>query len=211
MTTIGRMRRVLTVTGLALIALGAGQSLHAEDRAQAMGTSVRLITGAHHGAPVHAGLAIALEPGWKTYWRYPGDSGVPPIVDPAGSENVASLTVDFPAPERFREGSDQTIGYHGPVVLPLRVTLADPGKPAELHVHAFLGVCRDICVPVDVTLERRVDPTAEPIADEAGEIVAAEKRVPAPAKAGEPFSVVRLTGDDGVKPPVATVTVKAPP
>ncbi|MDR3495834.1 MAG: protein-disulfide reductase DsbD family protein [Ancalomicrobiaceae bacterium] len=208
MRSIGRLS---TISGLALAAVWVAPPLQAQDRAEAMGTTIRLIVGERHGPSVAAGLAIDLEPGWKTYWRYPGDSGVPPTLDTAGSVNVAAFTLEFPAPERFRDGSDQTIGYHRPVTLPLTITLADPAKPAELRIKAQFGVCRDICVPVDVSLDRRIDPAMPPDAGEAAEIAAAETAVPAPAKAGEPFSVVKLHCDEAAKPPVVTVAIKAPP
>src|SRR5271155_4609856 len=71
---------------------------------------------------LRAGIEIRLDPGWKTYWRYPGDSGVPPTLDFTGSENVKSVTALWPAPERFSDGAGgHSIGYRGDVVLPLRV------------------------------------------------------------------------------------------
>ena len=88
--------------------------------------AARLIAGAaprSADAPwLRAGIEIRLDPGWKTYWRYPGDSGVPPTLDFAGSENVKSVTVLWPAPTRFADGAGgHSIGYHGDVVLPLHV------------------------------------------------------------------------------------------
>ena len=61
---------------------------------------------------LRAGIEIRLDPGWKTYWRYPGDSGVPPTLDFAGSENVKSVTALWPAPQRFADGAGgHSIGY----------------------------------------------------------------------------------------------------
>src|SRR4029079_6779511 len=69
-----------------------------------------------------AAVEIKLKPGWKTYWRYPGDSGVPPVFDFSGSENAGRVTVLYPAPARFPDGSGgQSIGYKGDVILPLHV------------------------------------------------------------------------------------------
>src|SRR5262249_31521832 len=67
--------------------------------------AARLIAGNVDGSNLRAGLEIKLDPGWKTYWRYPGDSGVPPVFDFASSENVKSVTVLWPAPQRFPDGS----------------------------------------------------------------------------------------------------------
>src|ERR1039458_7923592 len=88
--------------------------------------AARLIGGAAlqsaDEAWLRAGIEIRLDPGWKTYWRYPGDSGVPPTFDFAGSENVKSVTVLWLAPERFADGAGgHSIGYHGDVVFPLRI------------------------------------------------------------------------------------------
>src|ERR1700680_2214125 len=59
----------------------------------------------HDAAWLGAVIEIRLDTGWKTYWRYPGDSGVPPTLDFAGSENVKSVTVLWPAPGRFGAGA----------------------------------------------------------------------------------------------------------
>ena len=97
---------------------------------------------------LYAGLEIALEDGWKTYWRNPGSSGVPPHVDFAGSENVAAAELEFPAPTRFRDRDGDTIGYKHGVVLPVRVTPKDATKPVTLKLTAEFGICREVCVPV---------------------------------------------------------------
>ncbi len=95
-----------------------------------------------------AGLEIALAPGAITYWRNPGDAGVPPTFDFSGSENLASAEVVFPAPERIPE-SDGSVafGYRGGVVLPIKATPADPGKPIRLSARVDYAVCEKICVP----------------------------------------------------------------
>src|ERR1700756_3095103 len=73
---------------------------------------VRLIAGSRtNDAMVRAGVEIKLAPGWKTYWRYPGDSGVPPRFDFAGSQNVKSVEIAWPAPHRLSDESGITIGY----------------------------------------------------------------------------------------------------
>ena len=61
-------------------------------------SAVRLLAGSRSGAVLLGGIAFQLQPGWKTYWRTPGDSGVPPRIDFAKSENVESVTPLFPAP-----------------------------------------------------------------------------------------------------------------
>ena len=78
--------------------------------------AVRLIAGAQRGTVRRAGIEIRLAPGWKTYWRYPGDSGIPPRFDFSPSKNVKSVTVRYPAPHRLTDESGTSIGYkHGVV------------------------------------------------------------------------------------------------
>src|SRR5688572_3192220 len=95
-----------------------------------------------------AGLEITLAGGWKTYWRLPGESGVPPQFDWSRSTNLAAVTVGWPAPRRFHDAAGETIGYRDRVVLPLRVAPVDPQKPVGLALSLFYAVCKDICVPV---------------------------------------------------------------
>ncbi|MGG7566633.1 protein-disulfide reductase DsbD domain-containing protein [Rhodovulum sp. DZ06] len=94
-----------------------------------------------------AGLRIALAPGWKTYWRNPGDAGIPPRFDWSGSSNVADVQVLWPRPHAFEAFGYRTIGYKEEVTLPLRVTPVDPAQPIALRLSMEYGVCSDICVP----------------------------------------------------------------
>jgi DsbC/DsbD-like thiol-disulfide interchange protein len=103
---------------------------------------------------LRAGIEIRLDPGWKTYWREPGDSGVPPTLDFSGSENVKSVTVLWPAPERFPDGADgNSIGYVGRVILPLRVIPQDTAKQSSVHLKLAYAICGNLCVPAEANLE----------------------------------------------------------
>src|ERR1700716_4085312 len=85
-------------------------------------SAVRLLAGSRSGAVLLGGIAIELQPGWKTYWRTPGDSGVPPRFDFSKSENIEAVTVLWPAPAKFDDGAGgHSMGYHDQVVLPLRI------------------------------------------------------------------------------------------
>lgn len=99
-----------------------------------------------------AALHLQLAPSWKTYWRAPGDAGIPPQFDWTGSENVASVRFHWPAPDVFRTNGMQTVGYHDELVLPFEVTAKDPRKPVRLVASVDLGVCKDICVPTTLLL-----------------------------------------------------------
>ena len=125
---------------------------------------------------LRAGLEIRLDPGWKTYWRYPGDSGVPPTLDFSGSENVKSVTALWPAPERFADGAGgHSIGYLNDVVLPLRIVPKDAAKASSLRVKLGYAICGNLCVPAEADLHLAL--SAKPGAEEP-HLLTAEARVP---------------------------------
>jgi DsbC/DsbD-like thiol-disulfide interchange protein len=149
--------------------------------------SARLIGGETTQGNWRVGLDITLDAGWKTYWRMPGDAGVPPQFDWSRSRNVKSVTVLWPAPSRFTDKGGETVGYEDRVVFPLDVAAEDAAKPIELVLDVFLGVCKIICIPVklDVSL---VQGAASP--QEASLIAAFAARVPQKVDAQSPFHVV---------------------
>ncbi len=177
-----RIRRIM-FAAVAIICAGGLPCARAQDASAWDGelhAAARLIAGAavqSAGAKwLRSGVEIRLDPGWKTYWRYPGDSGVPPVLDFAGSENVKSVTVLWPAPKHFDDGAGgQSIGYAGDVVLPLRIVPQDPGKPSALHVKIDFAVCGNLCVPAQASLDLALSGKA---GAEEGTLVAAEARVP---------------------------------
>ncbi|MGD9784383.1 MAG: protein-disulfide reductase DsbD domain-containing protein [Hyphomicrobiaceae bacterium] len=115
------------------------------------------------GGPRLAALEIQLDPGWKTYWRVPGDAGgVPPEFDWSGSENLAHASVLFPAPMRMTDRAGTTIGYKGAVVLPVLVEAVDASAPVRLKLGFTFGVCREICVPSEAQIEVPVPQTSLP-------------------------------------------------
>lgn len=121
---------------------------------QVQSSQLRLIAGRQNAdGGFVAGLEIVLPDGWKTYWRNPGDAGgVPPELDWSGSENVADTTLIYPAPQRFKDSTGETIGYEGRVVMPVLVKPLDPARGMVLQVRFHYGLCGEICIPVDETL-----------------------------------------------------------
>ncbi|MCO6384379.1 protein-disulfide reductase DsbD domain-containing protein [Oceanicola sp. 502str15] len=97
-----------------------------------------------------AALRLTLAPGWKTYWRAPGESGIPPSFDWSASRNLARVTLHWPSPQIFDDGGLRTIGYKRELVLPIEITPANPGAPVELAAKVDLGVCEHICVPASL-------------------------------------------------------------
>lgn len=157
------------------------------DWAETPGGKVRVVLDeTKYDGELRGALQIDLNPGWKTYWRNPGDAGVPPQLNLEGS---SSARIDFPAPVNFGEGGESGIGYTHPVLLPLTFTV----KPGEerLKGHVFLGVCQKICIPVQAQFDfpLTADDTAlSPQTIAARTLVeTAFDRLPAPASAD--FSV----------------------
>ena len=91
------------------------------------------------------GVQIQLEKGWKTYWRFPGDAGVPPQFDWQESRNVKSTKIMYPAPARFVDAYSTTIGYKDEIVFPVHIEAMDASKPVKVSVRMEFGVCEDVC------------------------------------------------------------------
>jgi len=178
---------------------------------ETQGARLGLIVGGVSDGIAHLGLTIDLKPGWHTYWRYPGDSGVPPLFSSDGSTNLAGISVDYPAPERFGDAGDQTIGYRGSVTLLVDARLGDPARPADLVLNARLGVCRDICVPVDETLSVTIDPASLPDPAAVVQLKAATSALPRAVAAGADLSVIGISRNPALKPEMATLTLKGDP
>ena len=99
-----------------------------------------------------AGVQLRMSSGWKTYWKSPGDSGVPPSFDWSGSTNLKHAEVLYPAPHRFAEANGWAIGYDDEIVFPVKITPEREGEPVELKLAFDYGLCKDLCIPNDVTL-----------------------------------------------------------
>lgn len=97
-------------------------------------------------------LELILRPGWKTYWRVPGDTGIPPQFDWSGSTNLDKVEFHWPAPEIIDSSGEITLGFHDRMILPFEVWPTDETMPVDIATHVMLGVCESICVPVDLSL-----------------------------------------------------------
>src|SRR5579872_2114108 len=150
-------RLVIAVATLVLAGGATAQAQDATDWVRELHAAARLIGGGAADAAgarwLRAGIEVELDPGWKTYWRDPGDSGTPPTFDFAESSNVKSVALDWPAPARFDDGAGgYSIGYRNHVIWPLRVMPNDSSKPASLHVKLHYAVCGKLCVPAEADL-----------------------------------------------------------
>jgi suppressor for copper-sensitivity B len=103
-------------------------------------------------AEIALGLQFNLKPGWKIYWRSPGDAGFPPELDFTGSNNLAGATVSWPVPRRFSVLGLETMGYEDAVVLPIEVRLERPGQALRLSAALRYLTCETVCIPYETVL-----------------------------------------------------------
>jgi DsbC/DsbD-like thiol-disulfide interchange protein len=180
-------RRAAVGVAATLLASSFAPSARAEDASpwQRDGHSaVRLLAGSRSGAVLLGGIAFQLQPGWKTYWRTPGDSGVPPRFDFSKSENIEAVTVLWPAPLKFDDGGGGvSLGYHDQTVLPLRIVPKNVDKPVTLRAAISYAVCEKICIPVEANTELAFNSVAS---TEDSALFAALDTVPKPANVGDP-------------------------
>ncbi len=194
-----RIGVTLAACGIVLSAGAPARAADASPWVEDNYSAIRLIAGANKpGAEsLRAGIEIKMQPAWHTYWRYPGDSGVPPRFSFAGSDNLATVKVLYPAPHAFTDEVGTTIGYKGNVILPLRVVPRQKDKPVTLRAKVDYAVCEKLCVPVEAKLELTISPAGG--ADNPA-LTAAEARVPTPVSAAEAGLTARRANDDKRKP-----------
>ncbi len=151
---IKRLGQIMAFIAVSILACGLGmapalafQSAWVEGEGGAMRV---VVTDSGETAPLRGVLEIKLEPGWKTYWRNPGDGGIAPSL----SSNGMPFELLFPAPERIAQGNQTMFGYHGSVSLPFIVPATKVGLE---RLTAFIGVCSDICVPFEAGFEIKPD------------------------------------------------------
>ncbi|WP_284164639.1 protein-disulfide reductase DsbD domain-containing protein [Frigidibacter sp. SD6-1] len=109
-----------------------------------------------------AALHLTFAPGWKTYWRSPGEAGIPPEFDWSGSQNVSSVRLLWPRPEVHEISGYRTLVYPGELVLPVEIVAAAPGQPVTLSASVNLGICDEICVPVSFAVKADLSGTSAP-------------------------------------------------
>lgn len=171
---------------------------------------VRLVVaGVGEDGRLAAGIEIALPPGWKTYWRSPGDAGTAPAIDFSGSRNLGPAEVSFPPPHRVDDGYLITNVYTDRVVLPVSADVLDKANAVDFALSLDLGVCQEICIPDHVEARLVVAPGESDAA--AAEILAdALAALPGPPEPGV-FFVEGVSRDGGGdKRPVFRFALTAP-
>jgi DsbC/DsbD-like thiol-disulfide interchange protein len=213
-----RLRRAAAPCAIGLCAVWLVAASHAAAAADASRwdgdgrNAMRLIAGSsprEGGTHLRAGIEIRLAPGWHTYWRYPGDAGVPPRFDFAGSQNVKAVDVHWPAPQRLPEEAVTVIGYTGNVILPLTIVPQDRAKPVMLRLKLDYAVCEKLCIPAEGKAELMLSGGAS---SQDAALLTAEARVPKKVALGEgaPFAIKSVRREDGGPRPRVVVDVAAP-
>ncbi|MBY5790210.1 protein-disulfide reductase DsbD domain-containing protein [Rhizobium leguminosarum] len=175
-------RRLLIAVVSAVAALVPFSSTHAEMSAWAEneGGRMRLVALAPDaGGKIRAALQIEPKPGWITYWKEPGNSGIPPQITIAPESGVSLDAIAYPVPKHFFKGAIEDIAYDAPVTLPLSLTA--PGKgPVTIDAAAFIGICKDICIPFQASFELKLGPAIQSHPQEEAILQAADASLPKP-------------------------------
>ena len=152
------------------------------------------------------GIDVRLDPEALTYWRSPGEAGVPPTLSFAGSTNVADATLLFPAPSRYDEEGSEAIGYKNAVVFPVRISPTDPTRPVKVRTTFNFAICDRQCVPAQArfTLDLDADPSPE-----AQSVRTALARVPVLRAVGEAGSLMIVAIEGSLDRGDLAVLVKA--
>ena len=174
----------LAVCSMAILLTPPAHAADASGWSQDSKSTMRLIAGTNEpgAARYRAGIEIKLQPGWHTYWRYPGDSGVPPRFDFSGSDNLKNAKALYPAPHLFTDETGNSIGYTGSVIFPVQVTPRQAGKPVTLRLKIDYAVCEKLCIPAQGAAELTLAPGPS---GQDTELSAAEARVPKAISAAE--------------------------
>ncbi|MDK1375698.1 MULTISPECIES: protein-disulfide reductase DsbD domain-containing protein [unclassified Sinorhizobium] len=148
--TVEKMaQRVAAASLLLLFFLPAKSHAAASEWVTSAGGAIRLVAAQPEAdGTIPAILEIKLKPGWKTYWRNPGASGIPPQITIDPSSGVVLEGIDFPAPKTFGEGPARYVGYDTPVTFPLALKRTRDDGDLAVRASVFLGICEDICIPV---------------------------------------------------------------
>lgn len=214
------MKRILSLLAIGYLAFGA--AAHAQETANEAATSpwsitehakLRLIAGpTTPTGKQRVGVEIVMSPGYKTYWRSPGQFGVPPAFDWTGSTNIGGLDVRWPVPERFQDSAGYSVGYVGEVVIPVSVQPVDPSRPVMVMLKLDYAVCEKICIPAKGEASLWLEPGVTTVTSQ--RLESYEARVPVPVKPGPhnaKLAILEAKLDDTVVDPGLKLTLQVPP
>ena len=98
------------------------------------------------------GLEYQMKPGWKTYWKSPGDGGFAQSISWENSTNVSNVNILWPTPFEFEILGLKSLGYQNDVIFPLEIEVEDEFKNAFLNLHVTFLICKEVCIPGDATV-----------------------------------------------------------
>lgn len=194
--------KMTALLGLTFLLPATAASAAVGDWVKGQRAEARLIaSGIDASGKLVAGVEIKLPDGWTTYWRNPGDAGIPPVFDFTASKNIGATEISYPVPTRQDDGADTiTNVYAGGVTFPVSLVVPDPSKPADVELTLHIGVCEQVCVPEDVSMSLTVPP-GEKDASADLEIAAGRVLVPGPAIPGTfALDSVRQSAGQGRRP-----------
>ena len=122
-------------------------------------TKVRLISGLNSiddSQEIRLGIQFQMKPGWKIYWRSPGDAGFPPKVEWVGSHNLDRTNIFWPVPLRFSVQGLETLGYKNEIVLPVNAKSKVKNKALHIRAQVNYVTCNDICIPYEAKLDLKL-------------------------------------------------------
>lgn len=147
--------------------------------AQSEGGRMRVVTlDVNDNGMLQAALEIELTPGWITYWREPGEAGIPPHISSPPDSGVSVGTILYPVPKLILNGDLRDIGYDQSVLLPFKIGTFEIGKEKTVKLSAFIGVCQNICIPFQAEFDIKVGKTSTATADERLSIENTYKKLP---------------------------------
>lgn len=170
-------------------------------------TAARVSGQGPAGDGLYAFVEIELADGWKSYWKNPGESGIPPRFDFSKSANLGSAHVLYPAPRRIDDKGDTIIGYTGTLIFPVLLKPADPQLPVDLDALVQFGICKEICVPTEASLQLTVSPDTP--AELTPDMTLSLERVPRTAASLTPESPVLQSVSSGFRSSASKITVTA--
>ena len=193
-----RFRTILPVLAL----MAAGSVAAADEMASAWDVGekaqVRLVAATTAVGALDSlvvGLEVELEPGWKTYWRSPGDAGIPPHLEWDGSDNLGEVNFRWPAPHRFSYYGIDTFGYEDRVIYPIEIRPATVGEPVHLQANVDLLVCADVCIPHNLSVSLDLPAGPAGLSDNANLINQFSSQVPGDGgRSGLSFEGASLSG-----------------
>lgn len=120
---------------------------------------VRLLDGGMEAAGAHlVGIEMRLAEGWSTYWRTPGEAGMPLRIDWSRSANLKGAAIAWPAPRQRRMAERDVNVYDGAVILPVWVSATDPSRAVDLRLDLAYGICSEVCIPASASLTLTIPP-----------------------------------------------------